>query len=299
MTVMNLNNIEFCDFKIDEPLSSYTSFKIGGKCPAVIFPKSIEGVQSALRFAIENNLKWLIIGNGTNILFPDKSPYNFIIRICSPYLDKIKETSESYTFQIQAGVLISTFLEFITKNSLTGAEFLSGIPGTIGGAIFMNAGAQGKYISEIIKRVEVMDKNYKTYWLDKSESSFEYRSSRFKRSGEIILNTEVELTPGNKEKIGNEIKELLNYRNNRLPLDLPSAGCVFKNPKNGPAAYFIELAGCKGLQIGGALVSTKHANFILNTGDATYKDVKSLILEVKKKVYEKLNISLETEVIVL
>ncbi|MDD5528885.1 MAG: UDP-N-acetylmuramate dehydrogenase [bacterium] len=296
---MNLNNIEFCDFKVDENLSSYTSFQIGGKCPVVIFPKSAEGVQSALQFATENNLNRLIIGNGTNILFPDKSPYSLVIRICSPSLDEIRETTEPYTFHIQAGVLISTFLEFVTKNSLTGAEFLSGIPGTIGGAIFMNAGAQGKYISEIVKKVEVMDKNYKTYWLDKSESSFEYRNSRFKTSGEIILGAKIELTHGNKEKISTEIKELLNYRNNRLPLDLPSAGCIFKNPKNGPAAYFIELAECKGLQIGGALVSPKHANFILNTGNASYKDVKSLILEVKKRVYDKLNISLETEIIIL
>lgn len=296
---MDLNNIKFCDFKTDAPLSSYTSFKIGGVCPAIIFPKSIEGVQSALQFAIENNLKCFIIGNGTNILFPDKSPYNLIIRICSPFLEEIKETTNPYIFQIQAGTLISTFLKFVTENSLTGAEFLSGIPGTIGGATFMNAGAQGKYISEIIRKVEVMDKNYKTYWLDKSESGFEYRNSRFKTSGEIILGAEIKLTHGNKEKINTEIKDLLNYRNNRLPLDLPSAGCVFKNPKNGPAAYFIELAGCKGLKIGGALVSTKHANFILNAGDATYKDVKSLIVEVKKRVYDKLSISLETEVIIL
>lgn len=296
---MKNNSIDFCEIKTNEQMNSYTSFRIGGKCHNIVMPKTAEGVESAMRFAVQNKLKWVIVGNGTNILFPDKSPYDIVIRICDPYLNSINLTAGTFLFRVEAGVLISKFVESAIKNSAGGAEFLSGIPGTIGGAITMNAGAQGKYIGDIIKKVMVMNGNYEIYTLENKEAEFKYRDSRFKTSKEIILGTEIELKFRNPAEIKAEIDGLLKYRESRLPLDLPSAGCVFKNLPAGPAAYFIELSGCKGLRIGDAQVSTKHANFILNLEKATYKDVNALISEVQSRVYNKFNISLETEIIVL
>lgn len=296
---MENNSIEFCKVKTNEKIKAYTSFRIGGRCNTIIMPENPKGIKNAIQFAVKNNLKWTIIGNGTNILFPDELSYDIVIRICEPYLSSIEFIPEMHLFRVEAGTLISKFLEFTVRKSSGGAEFLAGIPGTIGGAIIMNAGAQGKYIGDIIKSITVMNSNYEINVVSKEEAEFKYRDSRFKRNKEIILSAEIGLKFRDSEEIKSEIDELLKYRESKLPLSLPSAGCIFKNPPSGSAAYFIELSGCKGLKIGGAQVSTKHTNFIVNLGEATYEDVKAIIDEVQSKVYDEFKIFLETEIIVL
>jgi len=302
-----VSNFKSYEIKVNELMSSHTSFKIGGSCDSFVLPKTIEGIKSVISFVNEDKLPLLIIGNGTNLLFPDNGFSGVVMQIGEPYFCDVGAVRE-LPLRVGAGISISRLLEITVERGLSGLEFMSGIPGTLGGAITMNAGAFGKRIGEIVKRVKIINRKGEVYWIGNEEIEFGYRESRFKRSEgaylpreefEIILSAELKLKRDNSSKIKARIQEIVKSRESRLPIEFPSAGCVFKNPEDKPAGELIELASCKGLRIGDAQVSTRHANFIVNLGNASYKDVKALIEEVQRKVYQKFKISLDLELIIL
>ncbi|MCK4352176.1 UDP-N-acetylmuramate dehydrogenase [candidate division WOR-3 bacterium] len=322
---MKFPTLKLSNTKFNERMDLHTSFEIGGPCDIFVTPKTYLEIKYVIDFVNQNKLSLLIIGNGTNLLVPDKGLHGVVVKIGSPCFCEFHLSNESIT--VEVGISFSMFAEIVANQGLSGLEFAVGIPGTLGGAIVMNAGAQGKRIGDIVERVKVMDREGSVYWLKNSEINFGYRESRFKNSNEIILEAKLHLKKGNQTKIKEQIQEILKERELRLPLEFPSAGCVFKNPQNIPARHFparpaptseagrrqtagwafaggsagklIELSGLKGLKVGDAQISTKHANFIVNLGKATYKDVVTLISEVQHQVYKKFKISLEPELIIL
>ena len=286
-----------CVVKYDEPLKNHTTFQIGGKCIALIEPKKVEDIIEAIKICRENNLKFFVIGNGSNLLVPDDG-YNGVI---------IKIKSEFSNIQVEGECLIahsgSKLSEVYTvayENSLTGFEFASGIPGTIGGAIFMNAGAYGGEMKDIVESVEVLDlDNYEVKELKNEELDFSYRKSIIQRKNYIVLTIKLKLKKGNKEEINAIYEDLRKKRNSKQPLNFGSAGSTFKRPEGHFASKLIEDAGLKGYHINDAWVSEKHSGFIVNKGNASYKEVMELIEYVQKVVFEKFEVKLETEVRIL
>ena len=286
-----------CVVKYDEPLKNHTTFQIGGKCIALIEPKKVEDIIKAIKICRENNLKCFVIGNGSNLLVPDDG-YNGVI---------IKIKSEFSNIQVEwecliahSGAKLSEVYTVAYENSLTGFEFASGIPGTIGGAIFMNAGAYGGEMKDIVESVEVLDlDNYEVKELKNEELDFSYRKSIIQRKNYIVLTIKLKLKKGNKEEIKAVYEDLRERRNSKQPLNFGSAGSTFKRPEGHFASKLIEDAGLKGYHINDAWVSEKHSGFIVNKGNASYKEVMELIEYVQKVVFEKFEVKLETEVRIL
>ena len=286
-----------CVVKYDEPLKNHTTFQIGGKCIALIEPKKVEDIIKAIKICRENNLKFFVIGNGSNLLVPDDG-YNGVI---------IKIKSEFSNIQVEwecliahSGAKLSEVYTVAYENSLTGFEFASGIPGTIGGAIFMNAGAYGGEMKDIVESVEVLDlDNYEVKELKNEELDFSYRKSIIQRKNYIVLTIKLKLKKGNKEEIKAVYEDLRERRNSKQPLNFGSAGSTFKRPEGHFASKLIENAGLKGYHINDAWVSEKHSGFIVNKGNASYKEVMELIEYVQKVVFEKFEVKLETEVRIL
>ena len=286
-----------CVVKYDEPLKNHTTFQIGGKCIALIEPKKVEDIIKAIKICRENNLKFFVIGNGSNLLVPDDG-YNGVI---------IKIKSEFSNIQVEwecliahSGAKLSEVYTVAYENSLTGFEFASGIPGTIGGAIFMNAGAYGGEMKDIVESVEVLDlDNYEVKELKNEELDFSYRKSIIQRKNYIVLTIKLKLKKGNKEEIKAVYEDLSERRNSKQPLNFGSAGSTFKRPEGHFASKLIEDAGLKGYHINDAWVSEKHSGFIVNKGNASYKEVMELIEYVQKVVFEKFEVKLETEVRIL
>ena len=286
-----------CVVKYDEPLKNHTTFQIGGKCIALIEPKKVEDIIEAIKICRENNLKFFVIGNGSNLLVPDDG-YNGVI---------IKIKSEFSNIQVEwecliahSGAKLSEVYTVAYENSLTGFEFASGIPGTIGGAIFMNAGAYGGEMKDIVESVEVLDlDNYEVKELKNEELDFSYRKSIIQRKNYIVLTIKLKLKKGNKEEIKAVYEDLRERRNSKQPLNFGSAGSTFKRPEGHFASKLIEDAGLKGYHINDAWVSEKHSGFIVNKGNASYKEVMELIEYVQKVVFEKFEVKLETEVRIL
>jgi UDP-N-acetylmuramate dehydrogenase len=283
------------EIRKNEVMSAHTSFRIGGPCKAFLAPETEQHIKSSLRWCSDNESSLFVIGNGTNVLVQDKGFEGVIVRIGEPYFSGVR--IRDGLVEIGAGVSISGLLDRLVREGLSGLEFMTGIPGTVAGAIVMNAGAQGKRISEVTKRVRVMNKQGKVYWVANEDIGFGYKKSKFRSSGEVVLKTELRLKKSDPGRIAEEMQKIEGEREAKLPLDLPSAGCIFKNPPDKPAGKLIELAGCKGLRVGGAQVSSKHANFIVNLGTATCRDVEKLMGKVQKKVYEKWKVSLEPEIV--
>ena len=286
-----------CVVKYDEPLKNHTTFQIGGKCIALIEPKKVEDIIKAIKICRENNLKFFVIGNGSNLLVPDDG-YNGVI---------IKIKSEFSNIQVEwecliahSGAKLSEVYTVAYDNSLTGFEFASGIPGTIGGAIFMNAGAYGGEMKDIVESVEVLDlDNYEVKELKNEELDFSYRKSIIQRKNYIVLTIKLKLKKGNKEEIKAVYEDLREKRNSKQPLNFGSAGSTFKRPEGHFASKLIEDAGLKGYHINDAWVSEKHSGFIVNKGNACYREVMELIEYVQKVVFEKFEVKLETEVRIL
>ena len=286
-----------CVVKYDEPLKNHTTFQIGGKCIALIEPKKVEDIIEAIKICRENNLKFFVIGNGSNLLVPDDG-YNGVI---------IKIKSEFSNIQVEwecliahSGAKLSEVYTVAYENSLTGFEFASGIPGTIGGAIFMNAGAYGGEMKDIVESVEVLDlDNYEVKELKNEELDFSYRKSIIQRKNYIVLTIKLKLKKGNKEEIKAVYEDLREKRNSKQPLNFGSAGSTFKRPEGHFASKLIEDAGLKGYHINDAWVSEKHSGFVVNKGNASYKEVMELIEYVQKVVFEKFEVKLETEVRIL
>lgn len=292
--MLKTNNIEE-KIMFDVPMKNYTSFKIGGKAEKFLKIKNEEELKSAIKYARENNLKTTIIGNGSNLLVLDSGIKGLVLKI---EIDNLKiEKKENYVeVTVGSGYKTMALGAKLMNEGITGFEELSGIPGTIGGAIFMNAGAYGKEIKDINISTKCMDYDGNIFILQNKEQEFEYRSSIFKNGKYIILETKLKLEYGKKEEIKNKINEFLSSRKEKQPLEYPSAGSTFKRQEGVITAKLIDECGLKGARIGGAMVSTKHAGFIVNYSNATAKDVLNLIKYVKEKIYEKYGIKIEEEI---
>lgn len=288
------NGINKENILLDELMSLHTSFKVGG--PADIFVKaySVEEIKSVLKVVKENNIPLFILGNGTNLLVKDEGFRGIVLQV---KLENINIDGNIVT--AGSGVKNGVLSKRLIDNSLTGFEFASGIPGTIGGAIKMNAGAYGSEMKDIVSFVTYLDYDGNIHTISNSECDFSYRHSRFFNEKGIILEVKLKLEEGNKSEIENRVKELMFQRKEKQPLEFPNAGSTFKRGEGFITAKLIDDCGLKGYTIGGAGVSEKHAGFIINKDNATAKDILELIEYVQKIVKEKTgeDIKLEIEVI--
>jgi len=278
----------------DEPLSQHTSFRIGGPVRGMVFPEGEAELIQAVKLLHEADIVPLLIGNGSNLL-PADTP---IDRIAIKTQDGVShlERLEGNVIYASAGTRLSRLATFARDEGLTGLEFAHGIPGTLGGAIFMNAGAYGGEMAGVVRRVFYLDKNLTRQAAKGDDCTFSYRHSRFSDTKELILGAELALTPGDPAEIGARMAELAEKRRCSQPLDLPSGGSTFKRPKTGYAAAMIDEAGLKGYTIGGAQVSEKHAGFVVNCGGATCADVLAVMKHVQETGFARTGIRLEAEV---
>ena len=288
--------------KIDEPMSKHTSFRVGGNADAYIIVQNKENLIEVLKIAKEYNLPITIVGNGTNLLVKDNGIRGVVINYTSSNFEIIDANIvDGCQIKVDSGVKNGVLAQFLLKNELTGFEFAAGIPGTIGGAIYMNAGAFGSEIANIVESVTYISlKDLKIYTLKNEQCEFAYRTSIFEQDEDkIILEAIFNFKKGKKEEIAQKMDEFRNKRISSQPLDKPSAGSTFKRGENFITAKLIDECNLKGYKIGGAQVSEKHAGFIINTGNASAKDIIDLIKYVKTKVYEKFGVEIKPEVRVI
>lgn len=276
-----------------EPMARHTTFRIGGPADYFVELGSIEQIRAAIQVCREENLPWFVLGRGSNLLVSDKGYRGVILSI---YKDFQKTEIQGETVTVQAGVLLTTLSGKVLDASLTGLEFASGIPGTIGGAVVMNAGAYGGEMKDIVRKVTVLDQDGEVRTLTCGEMQFGYRTSLAKKKGYIVLGAELTLKQGEKEKIREEMQTLKAKRIEKQPLEFPSAGSTFKRPEGYFAGKLIMDAGLRGAAVGGAQVSEKHCGFVVNTGNATAADVRELMRRVQEKVQEQFGVHLEPEV---
>lgn len=283
----------FPNLLFDEPMKNHTSFKVGGKADIFFEPGNVRELIEFIKYVKENNIPYLIMGNGTNMLVSDDGIRGAVIKLG----DKISSIEVVDDCIIaQCGAKLSEVAKIAAENSLAGFEFASGIPGSIGGAVAMNAGAYGKEMKDVVEEVEVLDSNMEYRILKNKEMEFGYRKSAVEKHNYIILSAKLKLMKGIKSEIEALMQDYDERRRSKQPLDLPSAGSVFKRPEGYYAGKLIEEAGLRGKTIGGAQVSEKHCGFIVNKGNATAADVYELIKYIQKTVYERFGVKLETEV---
>lgn len=292
---MDENNDIIQKIIYNEPMKKHTSFKIGGNADFFVSVKTIEELKQALFYAKQKQIPSTIIGNGTNILVSDSGIRGIVIKIDIQKFD-LKEENEYIEISVGSGNKMMALATQLKKQEISGFEQLSGIPGTIGGAIYMNAGAYGKEMKDIVISTRCMNMKGEIIELSNEEQKFKYRSSVFNTKEYIILEAKLKLKKGKKEDIELQMNEYLNQRKEKQPLEYPSAGSTFKRQEGIITAKLIDECGLKGYKIGGAMVSEKHAGFIVNTGDATAKDVLELIKYVKDEVYKKYGVKIEEEV---
>lgn len=278
---------------IEKPkMSEYTTYKLGGEALALVIPDGVEELIELIKYLKDNKIKYKIIGNGSNLIFSDDEYNGVIIRLKE--MDKLEIDDTVIT--VGAGYNMVKLALKTAKLGLTGLEFAAGIPGTVGGAIFMNAGAYKTDMGYIVSEVKVLTPDLKIKTLYNRDMDFHYRTSFLQKNPEYIcLEVKIVLKKGDSEAINKLLEDRKQRRLLTQPLEYPSAGSVFRNPENDFAGRLIEELGYKGKNIGGAYVSEKHANFIINKNNATSKDVKDLITEIKEKVKEKYNIELKNE----
>ncbi len=283
---------------INEPMSKYTSFKIGGPAECMVKIKTLEQLKSILKYTNENNIKLTIIGNGSNILVSDEGIKGIVVKIEIDNLE-IDIQDKKAIITVGSGVKLGLLAQKCLKQEITGFEFASGIPGTIGGAIRMNAGAHGSEMKDIVKTVTYVDRNGAVHKIESNQAEFEYRKSLFSHNDYIIVETEIELEKGNANEIKEKMTEYANFRKEKQPIEYPSAGSTFKRGSDFITAKLIDECGLKGYQIGGAQISEKHAGFIINKNNATAKDVIKLMEYTKEQVYKKFGKTIEAEIEIL
>lgn len=279
----------------NEPMKNHTTFKIGGPAEVLIKIDNIEDLKETLKFAKLNNKPITIIGNGSNVLVTDKGIKGITVIIKIENL-KIEEKGKTIILQVGAGEKLAKLAGICMQKEIAGLEELSGIPGTIGGAVRMNAGAHGKEMKDIVKSIKCIDYQGDEKIFTNEEAEFEYRSSIFKNRKYIITEVELLLEKGNKEQIKSKMEEYRNYRKQKQPIEFPSAGSTFKRGEDFITAKLIEDAGLKGYKIGDAEVSTKHSGFIINKGNAKSDDVLELVKYVNEKVKQRFNKEIELEI---
>lgn len=288
------NEIKQGIVKIDEPMKKHTNFKIGGNADVFAIAKSIEEIKYVIKFSKENNIPLTILGNGSNVLVSDKGIRGIVLQIG---LREIKvEKHENALIEVDAGAMLGALAQILLKQSISGFEFAAGIPGSIGGAIRMNAGAYGAEMKDIVKNVTVLNEKGEINVLTNEECEFSYRHSRFTNSKEIVIKATLELPFGNENEIKAKMDEYAQSRKEKQPLNLPSAGSTFKRGTDFITAKLIDECGLKGYTSGDAQVSTLHAGFVVNLGNATAQDVLNVVNHVKQVVLEKTGKQIELEI---
>ena len=278
----------------EEPLSKHTSFRIGGPAQWMVFPREPQQLSGILQEAQAFGIKPMILGAGTNVLAPDEGVRGLVICLRDTFMGLT--LLENNQIEAMAGMTLAQTAMFAAKNNLSGLEFAHGIPGTVGGGIYMNAGAYGGELKDVAVATEFMFPDGSTQWICGEEQGFGYRHSVFQDKEGVIVRTRFQLIPGEEKEIRQRIYELNEKRRASQPLELPSAGSTFKRPAQGYAAALIQEAGLKGYRVGNAAVSEKHAGFVVNLGGATAAEVLALVEQVRQKVLDHSGILLEPEV---
>jgi UDP-N-acetylmuramate dehydrogenase len=280
--------------KENEPMANHTTIKIGGPAEIFVEPTSVENLEKTMQIIRRHQAQWIAIGRGSNLLVSDQGISGVVIKLGAG-LDKVE--IEGTSLVVGGGHSLVSLATSISRKGLSGLEFASGIPGSVGGAVFMNAGAHGSDISRILEKALVLFEDGKLEWVSNEEMEFSYRTSvlQKKRPG-VVVEAVFSLTEGNKEEIFSEMQKNKDYRKETQPWNFPCAGSIFRNPLPNYAGKLIEVAGLKGYQIGGAKISEMHGNFIVNTGNAKADDVLRLIQHVKDTIYDLYEVKMETEV---
>ena len=277
----------------NEPMKKHTTFRIGGPADYYLCPHSAKEIQKVVEICREEKIPYFILGNGSNLLVSDKGYRGAVIQLWKNVSDI---RVDGCLIEAKAGASLAKIAAQALEEGLTGMEFAAGIPGTLGGAVVMNAGAYGGEMKDILKEALVMDEEGKIFTLEKENLKLGYRTSIVKEKGYIVLAATLELKPGNREEIRKLMEDLKQRRAEKQPLDMPSAGSTFKRPEGYFAGKLIMDAGLRGFSVGGAQISEKHCGFVVNTGEASASDVLNLIREVQKRVRENSGVELETEV---
>lgn len=291
-----LNILDEENIKVDEPMKKHISFKVGGPADFLVKPKTEEELRNVVEFAKKENVPFIVIGNGSNLLVKDGGIRGIVIELSDNFNNY---EIDGNIIKAQSGALLAIIGRNAMKNSLTGFEFAAGIPGTLGGALAMNAGAYGGEMKQVVKTVRLMDRDGNIFELSNEEMKFEYRRSLLTTKDYIVLSAVIELQPGNVEEIKEIMADYSNRRSTKQPLNFPSAGSTFKRPEGHFSAKLIDDCGLRGLNLRGAQVSDKHCGFVINSGGATAKDILDLMFIVKSTVNAKFGIMLEEEVKIL
>lgn len=297
MTFTGLENIlsdNKIEYSLKEPMSGHTSFKIGGEADLFVLPESSEQLRLVLNFAKTEKIPCFVIGNGSNLLVSDKGIDGVVISTAK--MNKIKLVGDDM-ISAEAGASLTAVCLFAEKNSLSGLEFAYGIPGSVGGALYMNAGAYGGEMAHVVESAESIDEKGNPKNRSMEELNLGYRKSVFVGSSEVITSVVFKLKKGDREKISNDMNTFMGKRKASQPLDFPSAGSTFKRPEGYYAAALIDECGLKGKTVGKARVSEKHAGFVINGGGATCEDVLGIIEVIKETVKKEKGVDLHTEVI--
>ena len=276
-----------------EPMSRHTTFRIGGPADFFLVPENADEIKKIIAVCKEKNVPYFILGNGSNLLVSDRGYRGVVIQLDRNFGEVKVEGTDIHA---SAGALLSTIAVAARRASLTGFEFAGGIPGTLGGAVVMNAGAYGGEMKDVLRKVMVMDQSGKVFEIPAEELQMGYRTSIIKTAGYIVLGAVLSLKEGNLEEIKMLTRKLSEQRTSKQPLEYPSAGSTFKRPEGYFAGKLIMDSGLRGYRVGGAQVSEKHCGFVINTGDATAEDVRSLMKHVTEIVYAKFGVTLEPEV---
>ncbi|GAA0331147.1 UDP-N-acetylmuramate dehydrogenase [Bacillus carboniphilus] len=290
-----LNEMEIGKVKENEPMSKHTTIKIGGPAQIFVEPSSVDSIEKVMRSVKKHAAPWRVVGRGSNLLVKDGGIDGVVIKLGKgiDHLDWLSDTM----IQVGGGYSLVTLATQLSRKGLTGIQFAGGIPGSVGGAVYMNAGAHGSDISNILVKARILFEDGSIEWLTNEEMEFSYRTSvlQTKRPG-IVLEAIFQLEEGIRDEVVEEMKKYKDYRRDTQPWTSPCAGSIFRNPLPNYAGKLVEESGLKGHRIGGAQISDLHGNFIVNTGEATAEDVLALIQHVKDTILEKYNIQMETEV---
>ena len=282
---------------LNEKLSSHVTFRVGGECPALLTPNNVSDTKLILQYLRANQIPHALIGRGSNLLVPDQGYPGIVVKLGGELANKIQTDPERGTITAAAGLNLKKLCVAALQASLTGLEFAYGIPGTVGGAVYMNAGAYDGEFSGVLERVRILDNRLNDRVLNVKDLNMSYRHSAFMAElrGAVILSATVQLKPGNAEEIRAKMQDLLGRRQTKQPLEYPSAGSTFKRPAGSYASKLIDECGLKGYRVGDAQVSTKHAGFVINRGNATYAEIIAVCKHVQEVVETQTGYHLELE----
>lgn len=283
-----------CEVREREPLSAHCTFRVGGDCDVFIEVSSAEALKELVCLAYEQNVRYFVLGNGSNVLFSDEG-YEGVILHIGQKMNRISLLDDGRVYA-EAGASLSRVCTFALENSLTGLEFAYGIPGYVGGAVFMNAGAYGGEIKDVFVSADIITEDGEQLTLDLSDMEMSYRYSKLMINGSIVTSAVFKLQSGDKAQIKAKMDELMGKRKAKQPIEYPSAGSTFKRPEGYYAGALIEQSGLRGYSVGGACVSQKHCGFVINKGGATARDIRTLIKDVQRIVQEKQGVLMEPEV---